>query len=188
MQTELIALLQAYQPQDQAEQEFRRLSLEFASTHSDCCRRSCAPGHFTASAWILSPDADAVLLTHHKKLQRWLQLGGHIEADQSLTQAALREAYEESGLAQLDLLDSALFDLDVHAIPARADEPQHWHYDLRFLLRATDLHYTVSAESHQLAWLSLQELQHQARHQQLDASMQRMLLKTLALKKLWRFD
>ncbi len=182
MQAEVLALLQAYQPVDSAELDFRRASLDFAAAHPDCCQRSCVAGHFTASAWILSPDADAVLLTHHKKLNRWLQLGGHIEADQSLHQAALREAYEESGLAKLSSIDSVIFDLDVHPIPARADEPRHLHYDLRFLMQAHDLAYAVSEESHQLAWCSVAELQQQAQRQQLDASLQRMLCKTLAYR------
>lgn len=98
--------------------------------------RSHPPGHFTGSAWLVSADGRRVLLTHHRKLRRWLQLGGHADGDTDLAQVALREAIEESGLAGLRV-DPAIFDLDRHCIPACGDEPAHWHYDVRYVVRAT---------------------------------------------------
>lgn len=111
------------------------------------------PGHFTGSAWLVSADGARVLLTHHRKLGRWLQLGGHADGDADIRRVALREAEEESGLTGL-VVEDALFDLDRHAIPARGDDPQHWHYDLRFVVhaRAGAEAFVVSEESHALAW------------------------------------
>lgn len=109
-------------------------------------------GHFTGSAWLVSADAQRVLLTHHRKLGRWLQLGGHADGEFDLAQVALREANEESGLADLSVL-AEIFDLDCHWIPARGAEPGHWHYDVRYIVRAgADEAFRVSAESLALAW------------------------------------
>lgn len=115
--------------------------------------------HITASTWIVSPDRSKVLLTHHAKLGIWVQLGGHTDEGEDWVRAALREAREESGLRGLKLARSGLFDLDIHPIPARETVRAHEHYDLRFLVIADDrVPLTVSAESHELAWVPLADL------------------------------
>lgn len=129
----------------------------FVRAHPDCFERSCAPGHVTGSAWILSPDRSHFLLTHHRKLDRWLQVGGHADGDPDPAAVALREAREESGLARLDFAwptaPGVPFDLDIHEIPARASEPAHLHHDVRYLLvAAPGLSLAVSDESHALRW------------------------------------
>jgi len=125
---------------------------EFAAGHVDCFERSCRPGHFTGSAWLVDGGGERVLLTHHRKLGRWLQLGGHADGDADLARVALREAEEESGLRDL-VVEPEIFDLDRHLIPARASEPAHWHYDVRFVVRATGAtDFVVGDESHELAW------------------------------------
>ncbi len=179
MQVDLLNLLRDYQADDPAEQMFLQQTRDFVADHRDCCSRGNIQGHITASAWVLAPDRQAVLLTHHKKLQRWLQLGGHVEDDLSIQAAALREAREESGLHHLVFLSSQLFDLDVHLIPARLTESPHYHYDLRFILQAEQSQFTLSDESDQLAWVSLSRLQALVAAQKLDASIARMLKKTL---------
>ncbi|HEY9144292.1 MAG TPA: NUDIX hydrolase [Arenimonas sp.] len=109
-------------------------------------------GHFTGSAWLVDGAGQRVLLTHHRKLGRWLQLGGHADGDANLAAVALKEAEEESGLADL-VVEPVIFDLDRHAIPARGDEPEHWHYDVRFVVRATGSEdFAVGEESLDLAW------------------------------------
>lgn len=110
-------------------------------------------GHFTGGAWLVSADGRRILLTHHRKLARWLQLGGHADGDTDMGQVALKEAEEESGLPDLRLEDAAIFDLDRHWIPERKDVPGHWHYDVRYVIRAgADERYVVSDESLDLAW------------------------------------
>ena len=92
-------------------------------SHADCFDRTCRPGHITGAAWILSVDRRRALLTHHRKLDRWLQLGGHADGQWHIEEVALREAREESGLTHFDIVPIngvvMPFDVDVHEIPAR---------------------------------------------------------------------
>jgi len=78
-----------------------RETVELVTAHPDCLLRSCLPGHVTGSAWIVSPDRSQTLLTLHRKLGKWLQLGGHADGDPNLLAVAMREAVEESGLRSL---------------------------------------------------------------------------------------
>lgn len=113
--------------------------------------------HFTASAWILSPDKASTLLTHHRKLKCWVQLGGHCDGDTNILRSALREAEEESGIMGFEILGDGIFDMDRHLVPARSDEPEHFHYDIRFCLRAPHMSFQVSPESLELKWISLDD-------------------------------
>ena len=115
-------------------------------------------GHFTASCWLVDRSGQRVLLTHHRKLGLWLQLGGHADGERDLRRAALKEAEEESGLPGLSL-EGGVFDLDRHWIPEHKGVPAHWHYDVRYVVRAGDEEaYTVSDESHDLAWRDIAAL------------------------------
>ena len=134
-------------------------------------------GHFTASAWLVDRSGTRVLLTHHRKLQRWLQLGGHADGDRDLPQVALREAQEESGLGGLRV-ERDLFDIDRHWIPERGDVPGHWHYDARYVVHVgVDERYVVSEESHDLAWREITAI---VDDPHADASLRRMGVKWLA--------
>lgn len=133
--------------------------IAFVSANEDCFQRSLAEGHVTASAWVVNRAGTHVLLTHHRKLNRWLQLGGHVDGESDVLAGALREVEEESGLAEVAVLGEGIFDLDIHPIPSRGDEPEHFHYDVRFLLQATGSEeFVVSEESHDLAWIKIEEV------------------------------
>lgn len=132
---------------------------DFIQAHPDCAHRSLQDGHLTGSVWLVDPSGERVLLTHHRKLDRWLQLGGHADGDLDLAAAALREAREESGLAQLRLLDGQLFAIDDHCIPARGSEPAHTHFDHCYVVVAEgDLTPVLSEESKALQWWPISEL------------------------------
>lgn len=134
-------------------------TLRFVEAHPDCLLRSCEPGHLTGSAWIVDPGRTRTLLTHHLKLDKWLQLGGHADGDGDLCGVALREAHEESGLTRVRVVAADIFDLDRHLIPARRGDPEHYHYDLRFLLEADPGEpFVVSRESKDLAWVELERV------------------------------
>jgi ADP-ribose pyrophosphatase YjhB (NUDIX family) len=130
--------------------------IRFVETETDCLLRTCRPGHLTGSAWIVSPDQSRILLTHHLKLDKWLQLGGHADGDGDLLAVAWREAREESGLAGVRVVSPEIFDVDRHWIPERKSEPGHYHYDLRFRFEADPRErLAISSESKDLAWVEL---------------------------------
>ncbi len=133
-------------------------------------------GHFTSGVWLVSADGQRILMTHHRKLERWLQLGGHADGDHDMARVALKEAQEESGLRGLRIEDEAIFDLDRHWIPERKGVPGHCHYDVRYVVHAAeDENYVVSEESHDLAWRLISDVAHDQ-----DESMRRMARKWLA--------
>ena len=129
-------------------------------------------GHLTGGAWLVSADGRRTLLTHHRKLGRWLQLGGHADGDRDLARVALREAEEESGLAGLVVEADAVFDVDRHWIPGRGEVPGHWHHDVRYVVRAAGSEaYAVGEESLDLAWRDIAAI---AADPAADASLRRM--------------
>ncbi|HVS17876.1 MAG TPA: NUDIX hydrolase, partial [Planctomycetota bacterium] len=153
------ALLERYAPRDAAQAAERARLLAFLDAHpADAHRRELAPGHLTASALVVDADGERALLTLHRKLSRWLQLGGHCDGDANLAGVALRECLEESDIAGLTI-DPLPIDLDVHTIPARPGEPEHSHLDTRFVVYAPPgARERLSHESRELAWFSPAEL------------------------------
>jgi len=129
----------------------------FITAHRDCFYRECVPGHITGSAWVLDRRRERTLLTHHRKLNKWLQLGGHCDGEPHTVRVAVREAEEESGL-EVTVADQGIFDLDVHEIPAHGPDPAHLHYDVRFLLIATTESFVVTSESKALRWVLADEV------------------------------
>jgi len=156
----LLDLLSEYRPSSALDSHILERVLQFAVAHPiDCCDRSLREGHFTGSAWIIDETEHLILLMHHRKLDRWLQLGGHADGDTNLLCVAVREAREESGLEEITAVYNGPFDLDVHAIPANQNEPVHYHYDVRFLFAADSrqvLH--KNEESKNLGWKSLHQI------------------------------
>ena len=131
----------------------------FVIENPECFSRELLIGHVTGSAWIIDASAKRTLLTHHRKLNKWLQPGGHADGMSDVATVAMKEAEEESGLIELRLSSPALFDIDIHRIPARASEPEHYHYDCRFLIQSgSNDQYAISDESHDLAWVPMDEL------------------------------
>lgn len=163
----IISALHAHTPADREEENHRDQMIGFVSSHPSCWwKRATAPGHVTGSAWILNFEHTHALLLHHRKLNRWVQPGGHLDdTDASPCAGAMREAREETGIQDLRVADDALFDVDIHVIPARParagkneTEPAHLHYDVRYLIIAEEDHVTISAESLDAKWMSLQDL------------------------------
>lgn len=144
---------------------------DFVQCYANCFERTLLAGHVTGSAWLVNRAGTHVLLTHHRKLNKWLQLGGHADGNTDALTVALREAREESGIDTITPLATTLFDIDIHEIPARGSEPSHYHYDARFALTATDTDdFIVSEESHALEWIAIDNLSGKTR----ECSMLRM--------------
>jgi 8-oxo-dGTP pyrophosphatase MutT (NUDIX family) len=172
----MIDALDAHDCFDALEEKHRRAIRDFVETRPDCWwKRSTAEGHVTASAWVLNAARTHALLLHHAKLDRWLQPGGHIDDDDaSPAAAAWREAHEETGLSSLALAGSALFDVDVHPIPAKGAEAAHLHYDVRFCFVATHEAVALSKESLGFRWIELSTLC----GEDIESSLSRMALKS----------
>ena len=173
---DVLQKLQRYCPKSEQERVQQERMITFVNDNPDCFSRNQLPGHLTGSAWLLHPSGDKVLLTLHKKLNQWLQLGGHADGDPNLLSVALKEAHEESGIDSIDVVCEDIFDLDVHFIPERKNEPGHYHYDIRFLLQAQHAHFTVSEESVDLGWFTFDEILDS--DFLVDASVRRMAEKT----------
>jgi len=159
-QEALISALTAYRGADEREEADRIRILEHVRSTALWWHRDTLPGHVTASGFVTDPSLQFLLLHHHRKLDRWLQLGGHDEGERSPMTAVLREVREESGLSSFEFYrGSEIFDLDIHAIPASSKMAAHDHLDVRFLLVADPKAPLVraQAESKKLEWVPLAE-------------------------------
>jgi 8-oxo-dGTP pyrophosphatase MutT (NUDIX family) len=151
----LINLLNSYLPSGEEEIKFKTQMLNFIDIHADCFERSLIDGHITGSAWLVNRDQSKALLMHHAKLENWYQLGGHSDGDPNTLEVALKEAREESGLSSISPISTSIFDIDIHLIPENPKNRAHYHYDVRFLLQATeDEEVRANHESKQLLWIS----------------------------------
>jgi 8-oxo-dGTP pyrophosphatase MutT (NUDIX family) len=153
---DLLDELRAYTSIDEAEETHRQAMLALLDASEPFSRAHFVPGHFTASCYIIDGEG-RLLLHHHRRLDRWLQMGGHVEGDEHPSMAALREGHEESGLDDLQLVDARILDLDVHRIPAGKGEPDHDHFDVRYLARTSKPGAVIidRGESNDLAWVTL---------------------------------
>lgn len=123
----LLQLLHAYRASDVSQQQCRSRMIEFVQGHPDCFERSCVPDHVTGSAWLINPNASSVLLTYHKKLRKWLQLGGRVDGQQKYLQTAIREPQKESRIEKIFPVNENIFNAEIHLIPAHNIEPWQIH-------------------------------------------------------------
>ena len=170
----LLEMLRRYTEKNPDEADVADRIERLVISRADCFERTCRPGHITGSAWVLSHDGRCCLLVHHGKLNRWLQPGGHADGQANVADVARREAEEETGLVDVELVDVDLavsegeptpLDIDVHLIPPRLDrdgnqlEDAHEHHDIRFLLvAAPGQKLVLSDESHEVRWFSHEEV------------------------------
>jgi len=134
---------------------------QFVAQHENCFDRNLSIGHVSGSSWVVNPTFSHVLLLHHRKLDLWLQPGGHADGDTDILRVILNETSEETGLAleHIVLLSENIFDIDVHTVHDSAHDHRHTHYDIRFLVEIDDtLAVPGNNESHQISWVSLENV------------------------------
>lgn len=140
------------------EAHFKDIMLDFLATSPSVFERTHCCGHFTASCWLLNKERTHALIMHHKKLDRWFQLGGHCDGDSDTLAVAIKEAQEESGINGISALSPNIFDIDIHWIPSNQKEAGHYHYDIRYLLGVdSDEKIIQNSESKELRWVPMNE-------------------------------
>ena len=150
--TSAVEMLTAWDPSGSGQDSLREAILAFLHARRDGCRRSCVPGHVTASALVIDHTGTRALLTLHPRIGRWVQLGGHCEeGDSDIVSAALREATEESGITGLRI-EPSLAAIHVHPLTCSLGVPTR-HLDLQFLAVApAGAKPFISDESLDLRW------------------------------------
>ena len=155
---DILDLLEAYNCALDSEVLIKNRFIDFVTTHEDCFERHLEIGHITASAFIFDPSNKKTLLLHHKKLNKWLQPGGHCDGEKDTLSVAIKEVFEETGLV-IENLSQEVFDLDIHTIPENKGVPEHEHFDVRYLLIAdSTIPLVQNHETNQLNWVNLSEM------------------------------
>ena len=146
------------------ESETLETMMRFFKEEKNPFSRTCLKGHFTGSCLLANPKTGKFVLTHHKKLGLWLQLGGHCDGDVNIAAVAYKEAEEESGLSGFHFNPKTIIgghplpiDFDIHVVPQSKKDPEHLHLDVRFLIETTETHLKISDESLDLKWFSPEE-------------------------------
>lgn len=182
---QILRMLDAHQPADAKEADDIELIKRLIAEHPNIINKNCEVGHITASALIVDVTSQRALLHYHKRLRRWLQVGGHADFETDFAQVALREAREETGLPDLSFFpateDIAPIDYDVHSIPQQGDMPRHLHLDFRYLLLTRAPHALAPAlgESTRFRWLRFEEAL--AKEDEIDESLRRLMRKGRAI-------
>ncbi len=168
-------LLSNYNPSYEEEKIYKSRIIHFIENYKNIFSRTQTHGHFTASSLLLNKDCTKFLLMYHKKLNKWLQLGGHCDGESDILAVAIKESSEESGIEDIVPISENIFDIDIHAIPANSKDPEHFHYDIRFLLKANNDDFVKNEESHELKWVDLENFDN--REYGLEHSVTRMIEK-----------
>lgn len=154
----LLKQLRDYHPYDNLESSFITKFLELLQ-QENCYTRQNLEAHITASAWITDPERNSVLLLHHAKLNRWLQPGGHSDGNENLEEVVQKEVAEETGILDCKFIQSTLFDIDIHTIPAHKNIQEHDHFDVRFLMEAPSGSKIIkNSESNEVKWVRLENI------------------------------
>lgn len=173
----ILTSVEAHTPIDQTEAAHKAAILNLIQTNADPMDANCfEPGHATGSAWVVAKDTQQFALIYHQTLQRWLQPGGHADpAEQDLRMTSIREAQEELGI-ELDPVQTRLLDLDVHRIPDTQKYPTHLHFDFRYLCFTKFQPLQAATDAVRAEWFTIDQL----KTLELDAGMERMLVKSIA--------
>lgn len=173
---DLINELIKYKPFDAQEKANVDDVLNYLENNTNCYSRTNLSGHVTAGGLVVDGKGN-VLLNHHKLSGLWFQFGGHCDGESDCINVAKREIFEEAGIKNCELISNGIFDVDVQKIGfnAKKNEPEHFHYDINFLFLAKDKNFTISNESSEIKWVSIEEAKKLINKD--DKAMQRMLAK-----------
>lgn len=157
----LLKLLAEYTTPFMDEAAMVERTRRFILQHANCFDRRLPGGHVTGSSWVVNPSRTHVLMLHHRKLDMWLQPGGHADNEPDMQTVVLKETAEETGLepTQIRLFGDRIFDVDIHVIYPSEHDPRHVHYDIRFLAEIDDrIPIHGNDESFDIRWVPLQQV------------------------------
>ena len=155
---EFIEKIRAFAPYSESESSTKERFLDFAINNSDAFHRSNLKGHFTASAFVVDRENAKILLIHHKKLDKWLQPGGHCDGDENTLMVAIKEVQEETGV-EITPDNQPIIDLDIHVIPERKGIPEHEHFDVRYIFESDSTSPLIqNHETVDLKWIDYDEV------------------------------
>ena len=153
-------MLERYDPLYKEELFVKEKMLDLLRNCDDCFLRSCKVGHFTSSAFLLNKNMTHICLMHHRKFDKWMQLGGHCDGDTDVLNVAIKEAREESGIKHIRPVSRDIFDIDMHLTPANNKDEAHYHFDIRFLLHAyEDNIFIKNHESKEIRWIENSDIE-----------------------------
>lgn len=152
-------LLENYKPNNLKEVKYKSKMIDFYKNYNNCFSREQEYGHFTASSFLLNSSKTKFLLMLHRKINIWVQPGGHCDGDPIVLRTALKEAQEESGINEIKILNENIFDIDIHKFPKTREVDEHYHFDIRFLLK-TDGNddFKINEESLDMKWFSFKQV------------------------------
>ena len=154
----ILKIIKTYRPINPAQKEIQDKFILFIENNPDCLLRSNLKGHLTASAFVMDLKTQQVLLIHHKKLDKWLQPGGHCDGDADLLRVAIKEVFEETGL-KIQANGQSIKGLDIHIIPEYKGIPEHKHYDVRYIFESdSSLPLIQNHETTGIQWINLEDL------------------------------
>ena len=156
-------MIRAYAPYNEQEAADKALILDFLDKNPDAFFRTNLLAHMTASAWVVNPARDRVLMVYHRIYDSWSWTGGHADGDEDLARVALREVREETGVRSARLLSEDIFSLESLTVDGHekhgAYVPSHLHLNVTYLLEADDTDpLTVCEEENSgVRWFGLDE-------------------------------
>lgn len=157
-------VITAYVPTCEQEERDQALMLAFLDANPDCLTRDNLVAHFTASAWVVNPSRDKVLMVYHNIYDSWSWTGGHADGDADLQQVAYREAREETGIETLKPLSEGPVSLEVITVDGHVKKGKyvssHLHLNLTYLFEADEAQALSVREDENsgVAWISRESL------------------------------
>jgi 8-oxo-dGTP pyrophosphatase MutT (NUDIX family) len=177
----VLDLLNTYNPEYEEERLYKTQMIEFYNNYENVFSRKQLYGHFTASSFLINKDMTKFLLMLHRKIGIWVQLGGHCDEDPIVLRTSIREAKEESGIENIIPISEEIFDIDIHKFRAFKGLDEHFHFDIRFLLKTVDTDdFVINEESMDLKWFRFDEFE--SVKQNFPQSITRMVEKYLKYK------
>ena len=164
MKEKLIRQIERYTPFNEQESADKATLLTLLRQDTDISRRDHLIAHLTASAWVVNPERNKVLMAYHNLYNSWAWLGGHADGNFDLAIVAEKEAREESGLTDVRLVSDDILSLEILTVDGHEKKgnyvPSHLHLNLTYLLEA-DPNAPICIkedENSQVGWINFADI------------------------------